>query len=52
LAEGGVGAGTMVSWQLPTTLEAVVVMAALTRLGAVQNPIIPILREREVGFIT
>ena len=40
------------SWQLPTTLETVVVMAALTRLGAVQNPIIPILREREVGFIT
>ncbi len=28
-AERGVGAGTMVSWQLPTTLEAVVVMAAL-----------------------
>jgi cyclohexanecarboxylate-CoA ligase len=51
-AERGVGAGTMVSWQLPTTLEAVVVMAALSRLGAVQNPIIPILREREVGFIT
>jgi len=27
-------------------------MAALARLGAVQNPIIPILREHEVGFIT
>ena len=40
------------SWQLPTTLETVVVMAALARLGAVQNPIIPILREHEVGFIT
>jgi acyl-CoA synthetase (AMP-forming)/AMP-acid ligase II len=51
-AERGIGAGTVVSWQLPTTLETVVVMAALTRLGAVQNPIIPILREREVGFIT
>ncbi|SPM36077.1 Acyl-CoA synthetase (AMP-forming)/AMP-acid ligase II [Mycobacterium rhizamassiliense] len=51
-ADRGVGAGTVVSWQLPTTLETVVVMAALTRLGAVQNPIIPILREREVGFIT
>ena len=43
-AERGIGAGTVVSWQLPTTLETVVVMAALTRLGAVQNPIIPILR--------
>ena len=29
-----------------------VVMTALARLGAVQNPIIPILREHEVGFIT
>jgi cyclohexanecarboxylate-CoA ligase len=51
-AEGGIGVGTVVSWQLPTTLETMVVMAALARLGAVQNPIIPILREHEVGFIT
>ncbi|WP_319448041.1 MULTISPECIES: class I adenylate-forming enzyme family protein [unclassified Mycobacterium] len=51
-AARGVGAGAVVSWQLPTTLETMVVMAALTRLGAVQNPIIPILREKEVGFIT
>ena len=51
-AERGIGAGTVVSWQLPTSLETVVVMAALARLGAVQNPIIPILRETEVGFIT
>ena len=41
LAERGVRAGTVVSWQLPTTLETMVVMAALARLGAVQNPIIP-----------
>ena len=40
------------SWQLPTTLETMVVMAALARLGAAQNPIIPILREHEIGFIT
>ncbi|OBG41584.1 class I adenylate-forming enzyme family protein [Mycobacterium sp. E3198] len=51
-ARRGIGAGTVVSWQLPTTIEAAVVMAALARLGAVQNPIIPILREHEVGFIT
>ncbi|OBH92587.1 class I adenylate-forming enzyme family protein [Mycobacterium sp. E2733] len=50
--ERGIHAGTVVSWQLPTTLETMVVMAALARLGAVQNPIIPILREHEVGFIT
>lgn len=52
LADRGVGAGTVVSWQLPTTLEALVLLVALTRLGATQNPIIPILRHREVGFIT
>ncbi len=51
-AERGIGAGTVVSWQLPTTLETMVVMAALARLGAAQNPIIPILREHEIGFIT
>lgn len=51
-AQRGIGRGTVVSWQLPTTIEAAVVMAALARLGAVQNPIIPILREHEVGFIT
>ena len=33
------------------TLEAAVLLVACARLGAVQNPIIPILREREVGFI-
>lgn len=51
-AQRGIGAGTVVSWQLPTTLETMVVMAALARLGAVQNPIIPLLREHEVRFIT
>src|SRR3954463_11394723 len=52
LAARGVGVGTVVSWQLPTTLESMVVMTALARLGAIQNPLIPILREREVRFIT
>ncbi|MFC5746292.1 class I adenylate-forming enzyme family protein [Actinomadura rugatobispora] len=47
----GVGRGDVVSWQVPTTLEAAVLMAACARLGAVQNPIIPVFREREVGFI-
>lgn len=52
LAERGIRPGSVVSWQLPTTLETMVVMAALARIGAVQNPIIAILRESEVGFIT
>jgi len=46
----GVGEGTPVTWQLPTRMETVVASMALARLGAVQNPIIPIYREREVGF--
>ena len=45
------GDGTVVSWMQPTTLEAMVLFGALRRLGAVQNPILPIYREREVGFI-
>ena len=48
LAECGVAEGSVVSWQLPTTLETMVVMVALSRLGAVQNPILPIWRESEV----
>ncbi|MGH8982896.1 MAG: AMP-binding protein [Acidimicrobiia bacterium] len=52
LAELGVGEGTPVSWQLPTWFESMVLVGALARLGAVQNPILPIYREREVGFVT
>src|SRR5919108_4761929 len=51
LAGVGAGEGTVVSWQLPTWLESMVLVAALSRLSALQNPILPILREREVGFI-
>jgi acyl-CoA synthetase (AMP-forming)/AMP-acid ligase II len=51
LLDLGVAPGDTVSWQLPTTLEAAVLLAACTRLGVTQNPIIPLLREREVGFI-
>jgi cyclohexanecarboxylate-CoA ligase len=47
----GIARGTVVSWILPTGIDALVVTAALSRLGVVQNPIIPIYREREVGHI-
>ncbi|MFI1582053.1 class I adenylate-forming enzyme family protein [Embleya sp. NPDC020630] len=46
----GVTAGTRVTWQLTTRIESIVVSFALARLGAVQNPIIPFYREKEVGF--
>ncbi len=52
LAAQGVGPGTVVSWQLPSILEGALLFAALPRLDAVQNPVIPILREREVTYIT
>ncbi|WP_293010549.1 AMP-binding protein [Mycobacterium sp.] len=51
-AERGVTDGTVVTWQLPTTLETMVVMVALARLGAVQNPVLPLWRERELRFVT
>ncbi|UXA20085.1 class I adenylate-forming enzyme family protein [Mycobacterium sp. SMC-4] len=52
LAADGVGVGSRVSWQLPTRLEAMVLMSALARLGATQNPILPIWRDSEVRFAT
>jgi cyclohexanecarboxylate-CoA ligase len=52
LTDRGVRPGQVVSWQLPSSLEAVVLMAALARLGVAQNPVIPILRRSEVGLIT
>ena len=51
LSDRGVTEGTPVSWILPSRMEAFVLTAALARLGAVQNPILPIYRHREVGFI-
>lgn len=48
----GVNNGALVSWQLPTWVESVVLVGALSRLGAVQNPMLPIYRGREVGFIS
>jgi acyl-CoA synthetase (AMP-forming)/AMP-acid ligase II len=47
----GIGEGTVVSWQLPTRIETVVLSLALSRLGAVQNPIIHLYREREVASL-
>src|SRR3954454_3361212 len=52
LAAIGIGEDTAVTWQLPTWIESFVLVAALSRLGAVQNPVMPIYRQREVGFVT
>ena len=49
---GASATGTVVSWHAPRPGSSRWCWsAALARLGAVQNPILPIYREREVGFI-
>ncbi len=46
----GIGPGDVITWQLPTWLESMILVGAIARLGAVQNPVLPIYRQREVGF--
>jgi cyclohexanecarboxylate-CoA ligase len=50
--EAGIREGMHVSWQLPTWVESAVLVGALCRLGAIQNPMLPIYRHREISFIT
>ena len=52
LAAVGVGPGAVVTWQLPTWIESLVLAAALSRLDAVQNPVLPTYRDRELDVIT
>lgn len=51
LLELGIQPGDVVSFQLPNWVEWVVLHYACTRIGAVSNPLIPIYRSREVGFM-
>jgi acyl-CoA synthetase (AMP-forming)/AMP-acid ligase II len=51
LAAAGIRAGEVVAWQLPNRLETITLSLALSRLGAVQNPLVMMLRERDLGFI-
>ena len=51
LLELGVRPGDVVSYQLPNWTEFLVLHHAATRIGAVNNPLIPIYRDREVGFM-
>jgi len=50
LYDMGVRPGTVVAWQLPTRIETALLTFALARLGAVQTPVIPFYRDREVAF--
>lgn len=51
LLELGVGPGEAVSFQLPNWWQFAALHLACARIGAVTNPILPILRHREVEFI-
>ena len=51
LAERGLTAGDVVSFQLPNWHEAVLVELACAYAGYVCNPIVPIYRDAEVSFI-
>ena len=51
LARHGVVAGKSVAWQLPTGIDAIIVAVALSRLGAIQVPILPFLGTRELGHV-
>ncbi|WP_116200467.1 AMP-binding protein [Amycolatopsis circi] len=51
LLELGVRSGDVVSFQLPNRIEWIIVHYAASRIGAVSNPLIPIYRDREVGFM-
>jgi cyclohexanecarboxylate-CoA ligase len=46
----GVARGEVVSFQLPNWWEALVMHLATIRIGAVSNPLMPILRERELRY--
>jgi cyclohexanecarboxylate-CoA ligase len=49
--ERGIRPGDVISFQIPNWIEWIVVHYAASRIGAVSNPLIPIYREREVGFM-
>lgn len=51
LARLGVRRGDVVSMQLPNWWQFTALHLAALRLGAVTNPVMPIFRERELGFM-
>ena len=51
LARAGIGRHDVVTVELPNWWEALVTVHAVLRAGAVVNPVVPIYRDREVGFV-
>jgi cyclohexanecarboxylate-CoA ligase len=51
LLELGLGKGDVISFQLPNWNEFIILHYAVTRIGAISNPLIPIYRDREIGYM-
>ena len=51
LAGSGIGRGDVVSYQSPNWWEFVALHFALLRIGAISNPLMPVFRARELGFM-
>ena len=49
LQKQGIETGSVVAWQMPTSIDAVMLMFALSRLSVTQAPIIYQYREREIS---
>lgn len=51
LNEIGLGKGDVISLQLPNWTEFVILHLAITKIGAITNPLIPFYRDREIGYM-
>ncbi|MGD8189429.1 AMP-binding protein [Brevibacillus ginsengisoli] len=51
LLEIGLRKGDVISFQLPNWNEFVILHFAVTRIGAISNPLVPIYRDKEIGFM-
>ncbi len=51
LARLGLGRGSVISYQLPNWWEAIALHLAAVHIGAVSNPLMPFLRERDLRFM-
>lgn len=51
LLDLGLGKGDVLSLQLPNWNEFIILHYAATRIGAITNPLIPIYRDREIGYM-
>lgn len=51
LLDLGLGKGDVISFQLPNWNEFIILHYAVTRIGAISNPLIPIYRDREIGYM-